>query len=54
MKTDILTYITRSLVKQRGLNVIATAAIAFCIYRIGQLSLEIKALKAEGETMNNA
>lgn len=49
MKSDILTYICRSLVKQRGLNVFAAVMIGACIYRISKLNKEVASLKSETE-----
>lgn len=52
MKTDILTYITRCLVKQRGVNIILVIGLGACLFKIGSLETQIKALKekAEGES----
>ena len=49
MKSDFVTYICRTFVKQKGLNIIAAICICACIYRIDKLNAEVKALKSETE-----
>ena len=47
MKTDFLTYVCRSLTKQKGLNILAAIVIMSCIYRIEKLNAEVKAFRLE-------
>ena len=49
MRSDFVTYVTKMLVKQHGLNIIFTAAIVVCLSKISGLNAEIKALKSEAE-----
>lgn len=49
MKTDFVTYVTKMLVKQHGLNIIFTAAIVACLSKIASLNAEVKILKSEAE-----
>lgn len=52
MKTDILTYITNSLVKQKGVNLLMGIALGVCFFKISKLDYQVQALKSEvkGET----
>ena len=54
MKTDnILTFVTKSLIRQRGINIIMGALLIVCASEIRKLGTEIKALKEskpEGES----